>query len=87
MNIHSESLQAILTMTYEFVPGTPTAFDKVIPLWLDIASCDVLEHEIKLKENEGLEFEYDSSVWKSNASYRIISNTGHLHDGGIHLKN
>lgn len=84
MNMHDTEQEAILTMTYEFVPGVPTGFQKAIPLWLDIADCSVLEKELPLKE--GIVFDYDGPAWKSNTTYRIISNTGHLHDGGIHIE-
>jgi hypothetical protein len=39
MNMVDYSRDAVLTMTWEYIPSVPAGFDKVKPLWLDIGGC------------------------------------------------
>ena len=72
---------AILTITYEFIPTVPAGFDKVQPLWLDIGGCNSSE----LPAQADTTFQYSSPAWTSNLTGRVTWIGGHLHDGGTHL--
>lgn len=72
---------AILTITYEFIPTVPAGFNKVQPLWLDIGGCNSSE----LPAQADTTFQYSSPVWTNNLTGRVTWIGGHLHDGGTHL--
>lgn len=75
---------AVVTITFEYVPGRPTGFKKVTPIWLDIGpagGCDGSD----MPAFNGT-FEYSSSPWTANATGRITEVIGHLHDGGTNIK-
>lgn len=83
MNMVDYSRDAVLTVTWEFIPSVPAGFDKVKPLWLDIAGCNRTSDE-PAKANQAFQYT-DSAPWTSNFTGRITAVGGHLHDGGIHL--
>jgi hypothetical protein len=82
MNMVDESRDAVLTVTWEYIPSVPAGFDKVKPLWLDIGGCDT--SDVPAKANQAFQYT-DPSPWKSNLAGRITGMGGHLHDGGTHL--
>lgn len=82
MNQASVPQTAIVTITYEYIPGLPSAFHKVTPIWLDIAGCGG-DSEEPAKNNTA--FQYTSPVWTANATGRVTAAIGHLHDGGVNL--
>jgi hypothetical protein len=81
MNTAMENQTAVVTMTYEYLPGLPSSFQKVTPIWLDITGCGDSEEPAK---NDTI-FQYTSPVWTANATGRIAAAIGHLHDGGVNL--
>jgi hypothetical protein len=76
------SRDAILTMTWEYIPSVPAGFDKVKPLWLDIGGCG--SSDLPAKPNQAFQYT-DPNHWTSNFTGRITATVGHLHDGGTHL--
>lgn len=81
MNTATVNQTAIVTITYEYIPDLPSSFHKVTPVWLDIGGCGTSE---KPAQNDTT-FTYASPVWKANATGRLTTAIGHLHDGGTHL--
>jgi hypothetical protein len=82
MNMVDQSREAVLTVTWEYIPSVPAGFDKVKPLWLDIGGCSGSDVPPKATEV----FQYtDPAPWTSNFTGRITFMGGHLHDGGTHL--
>ena len=73
---------AVLTVTWEYIPSVPAGFDKVKPLWLDIGGCG--SSDLPAKANQAFQYT-DPSPWTSNIAGRITAMIGHLHDGGTHL--
>ena len=82
MNMADKPRDAILTMTYEFVPSFPEGFDKVKSYWLDINGCGSSSFPAKPEET----FEYSSPPWKSPSAGRVLFSLSHLHDGGTHAE-
>lgn len=81
MNQAMFNQSAVVTMTFEYIPGLPSSFHKATPIWLDITGCG--NSEMPAKTNGA--FQYTSPIWTANATGRITASTGHLHDGGVHL--
>jgi hypothetical protein len=81
MNTAMVNQTAIVTITYEYLPGLPSNFHKVTPIWMDITGCGGSEAPTK----NDTAFQYTSPVWTANATGRVTSAIGHLHDGGVHL--
>jgi hypothetical protein len=73
---------AVVTITFEYVPGLPAQFSKVTPVWLDIGPCGGDSEMPAFNETT---FQYTSTPWAANAAGRITCTIGHLHDGGTHL--
>ncbi len=82
MNMVEYSREAVLTMTWEYIPSVPSGFDKLKPLWLDIGGCG--SSEVAAKTNPVFQYT-DTAPWTSNFTGRITTMAGHLHDGGTHL--
>jgi hypothetical protein len=82
MNTEKVSQTAIVTITYEYLPGSPSSFHKVTPVWLDIAGC-LGDSEEPAKNNTA--FQYTSPVWTANVAGRVTVAAGHIHDGGVNL--
>jgi hypothetical protein len=83
MNMVDDPRDAVLTMTWEYIPSVPSGFDKVKPLWLDIGGCNGSSDQ-PAKANQAFQYT-DPTPWKSNFTGRITWMGGHLHDGGVHL--
>jgi hypothetical protein len=83
MNMVEYSRDAVLTMTWEYIPSVPSGFDKVKPLWLDIGGCNGSADQ-PAKANQAFQYT-DPTPWMSNFTGRITWMGGHLHDGGVHL--
>ncbi|KAH8797547.1 hypothetical protein F5882DRAFT_475323 [Hyaloscypha sp. PMI_1271] len=81
MNTAMVNQTAIVTITYEYLPSLPSNFHKVTPIWMDITGCGGSEAPAK----NDTAFQYTSPVWTANATGRVTSAIGHLHDGGVHL--
>lgn len=75
------SRDAVLTMTYEYIPTVPAGFDKVKALWFDIGGCGSSDQPAKPNQA----FQYSSPGWTADFNGRITFIGGHLHDGGTHL--
>jgi hypothetical protein len=83
MNMVEYSRDAVMTMTWEYIPSVPAGFDKVKPLWLDIGGCTGSSDQ-PAKANQAFQYT-DPMPWTSNFNGRITWVGGHLHDGGVHL--
>ncbi|TVY42220.1 hypothetical protein LSUB1_G003915 [Lachnellula subtilissima] len=82
MNQAMENQTAVVTITYEYIPGHPTTFNEITPVWLDIGGCSTSEMPAK---NETT-FQYTSPVWSANVTGRITFEVGHIHDGGTYVQ-
>ena len=72
MNMHHHPRDAVLTMTYEFIPdGIPPGFAKARSMWLDIGGCKSSEFPAKLDA----EFQYESPGFtvNENSTGRVLS--------------
>lgn len=81
MNTEMVDQTAIVTITYEYLPGPPSSFHSLTPIWLDITGCG--DSEEMAKNNTA--FQYTSPVWTANAAGRVMTAIGHIHDGGVNL--
>lgn len=79
MNMNMEDKLVYLTMTYDIKDG-PLApgWDQVKTFWLDANSCGT--SEVPAPQQNG-SFVIESKPWKPNFEGRVLSSTGHLHDG------
>lgn len=82
MNEISTPQDAVVTITYEYIPSPPSSFSRVKPVWLDIGGCDTADRAA----SPNTTFEYSSIPWTSNFTGEITWMVGHLHDGGTHLQ-
>ena len=82
MNMVDYSRDAVLTMTWEYIPSVPSGFDHVKALWLDIGGCE--GSDVTAKANKTFQYT-DPAPWTSNFTGRVTYMVGHLHDGGSHL--
>ncbi|TVY19817.1 hypothetical protein LARI1_G004723, partial [Lachnellula arida] len=83
MNTSEDTQTAVVTITFEYIPHLPPGFNKVTPVWLDIAGCDS-DSEVPVK-NDAV-FEYTSVPWMANTTGRVVAAIGHIHDGGTHIQ-
>jgi hypothetical protein len=83
MNMVDYPRDAVLTVTWEYIPSVPAGFDKTKALWLNIGGC-YGDSEQPAKANQAFQYT-DPIPWTSNLAGRITHMVGHLHDGGVHL--
>lgn len=81
MNQAMRTQNAVLTVTYEWIPGFPSDFHDITPIWLDISGCDGASDE-PVKSDTA--FNYVSPVYQSNFDGVILGMGAHLHDGGVY---
>ncbi|OCK77375.1 hypothetical protein K432DRAFT_445374 [Lepidopterella palustris CBS 459.81] len=81
MNETEEPRDAVVTITYEYIPFVPAGFDTVTPLWLDIGNCTTSE----MPAQANTTFEYSSTPWTSSITGQILAVGSHIHDGGTYL--
>ena len=83
MNELERPQDAILTITYEYIPNAPRGFEALTPIWLDIGDCQGSEVPVP---DGAITFEPPSSpAWTSTINGRVVTIISHLHDGGIYL--
>ena len=82
MNMADQQAEAILTITYEFVPSPSASFAHVKPLWLDIGGCGGSEKPAFMNKS----FHYTCPDWTVPGDGRVTFIASHLHDGGTHLE-
>ncbi|KUJ16009.1 uncharacterized protein LY89DRAFT_750161 [Mollisia scopiformis] len=82
MNTEMVNQSAVVTITFEYIPGLPASFNKATPIWLDISGCGG-GSDMPAKNDTA--FQYTSPVWTANATGRVTCAIGHLHDGGVNL--
>lgn len=81
MNMNMEDKLVYITMTYDILDGPlPEKWEQVKTIWLDVNNC--MTGEVHAPQQNG-SFTIKSKSWKPNFEGRILSSTGHLHDGGI----
>lgn len=89
MNMTPQPLNAVLTLTMEFIPGPlPSGFSPTTPLWLDIGSSCPLNSDRPAFANTT--FQYTSPVFVNRPGPDAVTGklafvAAHLHDGGTHL--
>lgn len=82
MNMVDEPRDAVLTMTYEYLPSIPDGFDTVKTYWLDIGGCG----SSSFPAEPSTTFKYASPPWKSSLDGRVTFVASHLHDGGTNIE-
>jgi hypothetical protein len=83
MNETLDPRPAVVTMTYEYIPGMPANFTTVYPVWLDIAPCDAGSLEPAYANTT---FNYTGIPWTSPIEGEILLTGGHIHDGGVNIE-
>jgi hypothetical protein len=73
---------AILTITYEYIPEMPSDFSAITSIWLDVGGCK--DSEVPVPEDK-TSFELSMAPWTSTVNGRVVAALSHLHDGGVHL--
>jgi hypothetical protein len=82
LNLAEHNQTVRMTTTYEYVPGLPSDFSTVTPVWLDIASCNssgVVPPNLLPASYTQLQ------PWTAPFGGRIAKILGHFHDGGVQL--
>ena len=82
MNMADESGDAIVTITYEYIPSPSDSFAHVKMLWLDIGGCGNSDKPAYANKS----FTYSSPEWTATTDGRVTFVGAHLHDGGKHLE-
>ncbi len=82
MNMQDVPRDVVLTVTYEYIPGVPSGFEKAKLMWFDIGGCGSSELPAELDTT----FQYSSPTWKSTLDGRITFVSSHLHDCGTHVE-
>jgi hypothetical protein len=82
MNETVEPRDAVVTITFEYIPTVPSGFDLVTPVWLDIGNCTTSD----MPAQANTTFEYSSVPWTSDISGQILDVGGHIHDGGTYIE-
>lgn len=83
MNEHQHAQSAFVSITYEYIPGHPSDFQNVIPIWLDIGGCK--GSEVPVPDDETA-FEFTSPSWNASVSGRVTEILSHVHDGGVGIE-
>jgi hypothetical protein len=83
MNQEMNNQSAIATIDYEWIPGFPSDFYKIKPVWLDISGCDIAS-DMPAKSNTTFEYVMDPP-YKADFNGVVVSMGGHVHDGGTHI--
>ena len=84
MNETEDPRDAVVTVTYEYIPTSPQSFTQVTPIWLDINSNCSSDSEEPAFNNTA--FNYTMLPrWKADFNGQVTCIVGHLHDGGVHL--
>jgi hypothetical protein len=83
MNEILEPTPAVVTVTYEYIPGIPANFSTVYPIWLDIAPC---ADASLMPAYANTTFNYTSMPYTSPVEGEILGIGGHIHDGGTNIE-
>ncbi|KAK2804805.1 hypothetical protein FQN51_001447 [Onygenales sp. PD_10] len=78
MNESDEAQTYYLTITYEHLPKSTSGYKPVSMAWLDITDCGLSA----VPAQQG-QFVLKSKGWKSTVSGRLLSASGHVHNGGV----
>ncbi|PGG95888.1 hypothetical protein AJ79_09825 [Helicocarpus griseus UAMH5409] len=78
MNESDQPATYYLTLTYEWLPSSTSGYKAAEMAWLDITDCGVSA----VPAQQG-QFELRSDGWKSTVNGRLLSASGHVHNGGV----
>jgi hypothetical protein len=82
MNMNKASKKVYMTLTWEYVKGTPAGYQNIRPVWLDAFQCGLSDVEPKKQEGN---FDITAHTWTANFKGKLMGMGGHLHDGGDYL--
>ena len=82
MNMMDESTDAVVIITYEYIPKPSDSFAHVKTLWLNIGGCQTAD----MPAYKNTTFNYTSPAWTATMDGRVTTIVSHLHDGGTHLE-
>ena len=82
MNEVEDPQDAVLTITYEYIPYMPSDFSTVTSVWLDAGDCE--GSEVPVPEDR-TSFELAMAPWTATLNGRVLAILSHLHDGGVDL--
>jgi hypothetical protein len=83
MNMDVEEKHIYATINWEYLPGKPEGFKRVQDMWLDLSYCSPVGR--KAPANEKM-FNISSVKWTSPYDGQVVSISGHMHNGGTHLR-
>ena len=85
MNMNDHEDTAMLTITYDFVPGADAKdFRPIRTLWLDVGGCE--GSGMPVNSSMGTEFDFTSQPFTVTEPAHILFSGGHLHNGGTHVE-
>lgn len=84
MNMVDVPADAIMTITYEYIPSPPPSFAHVQMLWLDIGKAGGCKGS-DMPAFANSTFNYSSMAWTAPTDGRVTFMVSHLHDGGTHI--
>jgi len=77
MNESKQAATYYIEMTYEWVPSSTSGYKAIKMAWLDVTGCGVSDTPARVGN-----YELKSPGWRATYSGRLLSATGHTHDGG-----
>jgi len=85
MNETPDPRPVVVTIIYEYVPGLPSSFTQVTPIWLDVSNNCTGDSEVPAFNNTAFNYTMQPR-WKADFNGKVTCIVGHLHDGGTHLE-
>jgi hypothetical protein len=73
MNENMEDKTAYLTITFDYVEGSPAGFDDMRPVWFDAAQCST--SEVRAPQQKGA-FVVTASPWTANFEGEVMGMAG-----------
>jgi hypothetical protein len=85
MNESQDAREAYLLIDWEFVAASTPGFKGVTPIWMDVTGV-CTNSSLAVTAESGVFEKALAPEWTSDVAGEIITNFGHLHDGGTHLE-
>ena len=73
MNENMEDKVGYLTITFDYVPGSPAGYDDMKPVWFDAAQC--MTSEVRAPKQNG-SFVVTAPQWSANFEGDILGSAG-----------
>jgi len=87
MNEAEEAREVVVTIDWEYVPGTAQGFQSTVPVWIDVDGvCGSFTNgsEVAVPDSPVFDLSMEPS-WTTNVAGEVVLIMPHLHDGGVVL--